>query len=221
MESPDWLYWLNAPSLTLEDCVSISLNCQPTTQKKMRTDESGCSITWAITPHCLDDGVPNGRERLYRLRMYFDSRPDLLPPVLSHGENTKRIKLIDFVRFADALDWSMPPKLMEMLTDKDAQTPVKEQDQREDGESSESTPDRGRRVKRAALIADNVRRWPTIERDLKDASANGLSAAARDYAANGWWWEGSALEWARARAKVQDVSHGLAVLSSRVHRLRG
>jgi type IV secretory pathway TrbL component len=87
--------------------------------------------------------------------------------------------------------------------------------------TQEPAPNRGRRVKRAALIADNVRRWQTIERDLKDAATNGLSKAARDGAAVGWWWEGSAIEWARARAKVQDVASGLAGLTSRIHRMEG
>lgn len=87
--------------------------------------------------------------------------------------------------------------------------------------TQEPAPDRGRRVKRAALIADNVRRWPTIERDLKDAATNGLSDAAKDGAAVGWWWEGSAIEWARARAKVQDVAPGLAGMTGTIHRMRG
>lgn len=77
--------------------------------------------------------------------------------------------------------------------------------------------DRGRRLKRGALIADNLRRWPTIERDLKDAAENGLSEAARDSTAVGWWWEGSAIEWARARAKMQDVTPGSATI---IHRMR-
>jgi hypothetical protein len=80
---------------------------------------------------------------------------------------------------------------------------------------------RGRRVKRQALIADNLRRWPTIERDLKDAAVNGLSSAARDKGAPGWWWEGSALAWARERDKVRDAGLALAGAPGRVHRLRG
>lgn len=85
----------------------------------------------------------------------------------------------------------------------------------------EQAADRGRRVKRAALIADNVSRWPTIERDLKDAATNGLSEAAKDGAAVGWWWEGRAIEWARARAKVQGISPVLAGVTSMIHRMRG
>ena len=79
--------------------------------------------------------------------------------------------------------------------------------------------DRGRRVKRAALIADNMHRWPTIERDLKDAAANGLSDDAKDSSEIGWWWEGSAIAWARARAKVQDAGPGLAGVTGTIHRM--
>jgi hypothetical protein len=87
------------------------------------------------------------------------------------------------------------------------------------GVTQELMSDRGRRLKRAALIEDNVRRWPTVERDLKDAAKNGLSEAAKDGAAVGWWWEGSAIEWARARAKVKDVAPGAGGLPSVFHRM--
>lgn len=88
--------------------------------------------------------------------------------------------------------------------------------------AAEVEADRGRRVKRAALIADNVRRWPTIERDLKDAAANGLSRDAKDASQAGWWWEGSAIAWARARAKVQDgAAPGMAGMAGTIHRMRG
>jgi hypothetical protein len=98
---------------------------------------------------------------------------------------------------------------------------VSEPDNARGSMTEQPAPDRGRRVKRAALIEDNVRRWPTIERDLKDAATNGLSEAAKDGAAVGWWWEGSAVEWARARAKVQGVAPGLAGMPGTIHRLMG
>lgn len=84
----------------------------------------------------------------------------------------------------------------------------------------DAPPDRGRRVKRSALIADNVRRWPTVERDLQDAASNGLSAAARTERI-GWWHEGSALEWARERNKVKEAAPALTELPARIHRMRG
>jgi hypothetical protein len=89
------------------------------------------------------------------------------------------------------------------------------------GALQEPAPERGRRAKRSALISDNVRRWPTIERDLKDAAAKGLSDAAKDAAKFGWWWEGSAVAWARASAKVQDAALGLAGMARTIHRLKG
>ena len=86
--------------------------------------------------------------------------------------------------------------------------------------TNEPMPDRGRRVKRAALIADNRRRWPTIERDLKDAATNGLSEVAKDVGPVGWWWEGSAIEWARGRAKLQESAPGLAGTAGVIHRMK-
>lgn len=85
----------------------------------------------------------------------------------------------------------------------------------------EPAADRGRYLKRSALISNNLRRWPTIERDLKDAAGNGLSAAARDKTSVGWWWEGSALDWARARRKVDEPSRDVALWTSTFHRING
>lgn len=85
--------------------------------------------------------------------------------------------------------------------------------------ASEPAPDRGRRLKRAALIAENRARWPTIERDLKEAAANGLGGAARDGGAVGWWWEGSAIDWARARAKLSGAVPGPTGTGGTIHRM--
>lgn len=91
--------------------------------------------------------------------------------------------------------------------------------------AKESPPmvDRGRRVKRKALIAENRQRWTSIDRDLRDGSTNGLSADAKADG-KGWWWEGSALEWARVQGKLTDSSTASvsSVFPSRqVHRLAG
>ncbi len=80
--------------------------------------------------------------------------------------------------------------------------------------------DRGLRVKRKALIERNSRRWPSIERDLKDASENGLSKAAKADDTYGHWWEGDALKWADARNKLAAPATPLS-LSSVVHRMAG
>ena len=80
--------------------------------------------------------------------------------------------------------------------------------------------DRGRRLKRRVLIAEHTNRWPTVERDLKDAAENGLSAAARTDEF-GWWWEGSAVAWARAFGKFEDPADTpWAGVQGTIHRLR-
>jgi hypothetical protein len=79
--------------------------------------------------------------------------------------------------------------------------------------------DRGRRVKRKVLLSDNARRWQTIERDLRDAAKNGLSADAKDES-RGWWWEGSAREWARKRGKWKDEAAAMSPTSV-FHQIKG
>lgn len=78
--------------------------------------------------------------------------------------------------------------------------------------------DRGRRVKRKALINENLYRWPTIERDLKDASTNGLSAIAKADGTS-WWWESAALNWAQERGKLNTSNTGSNELGRTIHRL--
>jgi hypothetical protein len=58
-------------------------------------------------------------------------------------------------------------------------------------------------MKRAALVKKHVDRWPTIGRDLQDASENGLSKAAKALG-HGEWYESAALDWARQRGKLEE-----------------
>ena len=53
---------------------------------------------------------------------------------------------------------------------------------------------------RTALVSKHLNNWPTIDRDLRDAAANGLSAAK---AGKRDWNEADALAWAEARGKRQ------------------
>jgi hypothetical protein len=75
------------------------------------------------------------------------------------------------------------------------------------------------RIKRAALIERHRHQWTTIERDLKDASANGLSTMAK---ANGvgWWIESRAIEWARVRGKLASEPT-LPPSFGQIHKMKG
>lgn len=55
-------------------------------------------------------------------------------------------------------------------------------------------------VTKAALIAQHKHEWPTVERDIRDASVNGLSKAAKAGARD--WYETEALDWARSKNKL-------------------
>lgn len=71
-------------------------------------------------------------------------------------------------------------------------------------------------LKKSALIGKYVDRWPTIERDLRDAPSNGLREAAKG-SRHGWWREQASLRWAEPRGKLLQQ---LASPASVFHRVR-
>ena len=56
---------------------------------------------------------------------------------------------------------------------------------------------------KASMVENHEHQWPTINRDIADASANGLASAK---AGPRGWNEAFALEWARANNKLVNVS---------------
>lgn len=69
-------------------------------------------------------------------------------------------------------------------------------------QAAPATPDR-RIMKRNALVRELEIEWPTIERDLSDASRNGLSAAAK---ANKGWDVDAAKAWADSKGKLKKAA---------------
>lgn len=55
--------------------------------------------------------------------------------------------------------------------------------------------------KRAALVSEVVNFWPSVDRDLRDASRNGLSEMAK-HSKNTFWKVSEALNWAGQRGKL-------------------
>lgn len=68
--------------------------------------------------------------------------------------------------------------------------------------------------KRAALIADVVGFWPSIEIDLSDSRRNGLHAAAKLRSKHGFWIVEPALNWAKERGKILEKKAQAFVASS-------
>jgi hypothetical protein len=83
--------------------------------------------------------------------------------------------------------------------------------------------------KKSALVAAHVHEWPTIERDISDATANGLATAAK--AGTRGWREADALTWARAKGKLISAAkpadsltqamYNLGKLPSQKHTMQG
>lgn len=69
---------------------------------------------------------------------------------------------------------------------------------------------------RAALIQAHEDKWPSIRRDIQGASKNGLAnakAGARD------WNEAFALDWARAKGKLESLAKAVDPLTLAVNRI--
>ena len=83
--------------------------------------------------------------------------------------------------------------------------------------------DRGLVMKKAALIKKHQGQWPTLERDLRDASENGLSKMAKN-PRHGFWFEVDALKWAEQQGKLLLNSANAAPKTqfpSTIHRVKG
>ena len=80
-------------------------------------------------------------------------------------------------------------------------------------------------VNKAALIAQHKHEWPTIEGDIRGASENGLSKAAKAGARD--WYEDAAIQWARSKNKLiqptsaATLNSAMSNFPSRKHRLEG
>lgn len=61
-------------------------------------------------------------------------------------------------------------------------------------------------LKKCALISDLEHEWPTISKDLSEASRNGLSASAKK---EGGWDVEAARAWADSRGKLKTQAHVL------------
>lgn len=78
---------------------------------------------------------------------------------------------------------------------------------------------------KAALISQHEHEWPTIRRDLQDASTNGLSEAAKAGVRD--WNEDAAMQWARSKNKLNQAKPAntlaavMSSLPSTKHRIQG
>lgn len=79
----------------------------------------------------------------------------------------------------------------------------------------ESAGDAPLSMAKAALISAHEHEWPTIARDIADATSNGLADAAK--AGSRGWGEKRAIEWARAKGKLKSADRPVDSLAQGVH----
>ena len=63
---------------------------------------------------------------------------------------------------------------------------------------------------KTAMMEQHAHEWPTLKRDMADASTNGLAAAK---AGPRGWYEPDAMEWARANNKLANTSKSASSLT--------
>ena len=69
---------------------------------------------------------------------------------------------------------------------------------------------------KAAMLTNHKHERPTLERDITDASTNGLAAAK---AGPRGWYETDAMAWARANNKLVNASKSASALTQGMNRM--
>lgn len=116
MGKPDWVLWDDVERrVTLEECVCLSLDSEPETVQHVPFSGGVHIYQYWHTEFKGALNTEKGKERLAALRKHFDSGSRMLPPqgrpdyYGAYAE--KRVKLIDFVRWAHAMKWEVPEQL--------------------------------------------------------------------------------------------------------------
>ncbi len=207
VHKPDWSMWSGDQRVAIEEAVALTMDIDPTPLSRVQD---------FITP----DALPKTRRKEFCKRQI--ALQGLFP-------GKSRIKLSEAMDRVVKMKWSgLPPELVAMAVLPVPKPPhgaealpiasagaariampdvsASSSKMKQPNTLPENAPVRGRRMKRKALIEANFPRWETIERDLKDAAANGLSDRAKPGADHGYWWEGLALAWAEENGKLRSPS---------------
>jgi hypothetical protein len=179
-----WAAWLELPRVELWEAVALSMRLNPDDDELRKEIGSAGSRFSRLPPEFSE------RLRLCQKALHFDGpiRPQggLYRGILQGSACL--VLIADVVAYLKTAEFTLPDELQPKPP-------------------AEPKANRGDSIKREALISKHVRVWPTIERDLKDASENGLSVAAKTDS-HGMWCESAALDWAKQKGKLRDSRQG-------------
>ncbi len=186
--APNWERWLSAGPLTLEQCVALSLGEDPAWVQTITTEGGDLPTRAEYEAAMRGDSRPTpgrvtvrwahatlrepGRSRLQVLREAC-ATGSLASEVIRTDSAGLRLGLAALARFAIWSGWEPLPAPLARLG-----APVS-------------------MLSRQAMVSKHLRTWPTIERQLSEASRNGLAKAAQ--VKRGRWDEAAALAWADER----------------------
>lgn len=178
---PRWPLWQSVPRVALWQAVLLSLDIEPDEALK----QEACAAE--PTSHLARQRLP---------REFFARRQDCLRALTAGGP----------IRPQGPLYGGMlqDPKCSVLLAEV-AAFMASVQYEVPTGMRPNAIVSKGALIKRSALIEKHERTWRTIDRDLRDASANGLSEAAKAEE-HGMWFEAAALAWAEKEGKYVPPS---------------
>lgn len=115
MEKPDWALWVNVPSVTLEECVCLSLDSEPEVEQHVPFSGGVHIFRYGDTKFTGVLNTEKGKKRLATLRKHFDARSRLLPPFgwpdYYGNYSEKRVRLGDFADWAYTQGWEVPARI--------------------------------------------------------------------------------------------------------------
>jgi len=147
---------------------------------------------------------------------------------LHRGSKAKKeVLLSEVIAFFVSCEWSEIPEALQSLASHPVETPAPVVNVQASQDQMQKSAPTGPRlsINRAALIAQHKHEWPTIEVDIRGASENGLSKAAKVGVRD--WYEDDAIKWARSKNKLiqpastATSSSSMSSLPSRKHRMEG
>ena len=213
-----WQMWSKMPVCALWEAVCLTFDIEPDGERH------GVS-QWLESKRGVPYGFPaDFADRLRVAQANVSTKGPIEPVELRVGvlDNPRaKVRLSDVARFAHECGWQIPDAMRTLadsveLGAKAKQSPKKTREidvmhAPVDTKAPQAAAKQPKfSMNRSALIQAHKHEWPSIERDLKDASENGLSAAK---AGPREWFEADALEWARGKGKLINASSPANVLA--------
>lgn len=205
--SADWNLWADMEEVQLWQAVALSLDIEPNSLPGLDFRP--------IVGDPFDDCPDEFKRRLkLAVSKFYDA-------------NTE-IRLSSLREWAEQLKnpWTFPedfPEQQPTIKEAAKSAPIAVEQKEVTAKAAQTGPRLS--MTRAALIAQHKHVWQSIETDIKGASENGLSRAAKAGARD--WNEEAAMQWARSKNKLiqptsaASLNNVMSKLPIRKHRLKG